>query len=274
MPCVEILIGLRNVKMTKNLEFEFLLYLFERGFDQWDNIVVSYLNQRQVYRKALNKAFSKTKYLVDYKKEIVLDNKPVSIEKSLSQYDKFYSFIYTDSNYANKLITLQSYQVLYRNIDNNTTLSYNFTLKQMMIIYKLTKVIRLDKLLVSLLYHNNIEPFMMLNLECFDNIQEDFFNFFKANSSMMDISKIEMHRFNQFYELNVKYLFSLNLRVPTFLKREMVGSKLFLNEVNIPEIILSEISKKEINQWKVCFYSLQKQFKTLFPQNTGMMPKS
>jgi hypothetical protein len=181
MPCVDINIGRRSIKMTKTLDIQILFHIFENNFTAWDIILVSYLNQKLSYRKAINRSFSKLKYFGDYKKEIILDYKELNSERTLMDGDKDYFFIVTGENLVNKAIRLKSYSATFIDKRNELSKIYQFSMRQLSIIYKLTRVIKIENLMKSLIIlHNNL-PYLELNLECFDSIDEEFFHYFSNN---------------------------------------------------------------------------------------------
>ena len=189
MPCIEVIYVKYNIKINKILDYNITLDLFNKNFANWDITLLNYLNQIKNFRQMINKSFSKLNLLNIFpSQKLILENQGYKYtEKNLDEniiHDQYFNeknIIFnigiTDKYNVNKLFTLKSYNVVCENKFKKLNIDLNF--KQFRLIEKISESFNMDIFIKKLLIIESKEPFLTLDIQYFDYIDENFFKFLK-----------------------------------------------------------------------------------------------
>ena len=183
MPCVEITYEANNIRINKVLEMEVMIDIFKNAFVNWDDKVINFVNRIKMFRQIINKSFSKfslkgrsnqserqTEKFIDF--DIIKEN-------YYNERNLIFNFGITYQNNVNKIATFKTYQIVARHYTKNLTIDMNF--KQFKILEKISETLDLETFIKKLILIDTKEPYITLNIQYFDYIDDNFFKFLKKN---------------------------------------------------------------------------------------------
>ena len=188
MPSIELKLYKFGKNLVEFLDKELFVFCLQEKFINWDFIVTRYLFSLKRFRICISKLLSKTQANYSYFKNLIyiyknnikfftLRSEPLKIYK-FSENDFSYSFILTDSkSEKNNLFKILPYSinVYYYPINQEKIFSFYFTLKQMKILYYVSKRERLESFILKLIHLNPKSKKLELDYSYF-NIFNNFTN--------------------------------------------------------------------------------------------------
>jgi hypothetical protein len=187
MPIIEFTLTKRNQTFTKFIEKEFMLYLIQQNFVQWDTNLLNYLIRYKLFRENLHTPFQTEKLT------IVLDRDQVLVESANSDSavcgkrpkSNYLDFFVTDEKSITKYYKFKSYSIqVYVNLfDKNNKFSYPFNLSHMLNLEKLRKFIDLKDYLPKVLLISYKSQTVGLDTKYFENVEDRHIKF------LIDINK-------------------------------------------------------------------------------------
>lgn len=193
MPSLEICYESNNIKINKILDIDLMIDLLKNDFINWDNKVINYMNRIKMFRQIINKSFSKfslknqsSNNMNQGATEKMLEFDLIK-EQYFNEKNIIFNFGLTGQDNINKLITFKTYQILTKHYSKNLNIDLNF--KQFKILEKISETLNVETFIKKLIVIDDKEPFIKLNIQYFDYIDDNFFKFMKKSKLTEEISK-------------------------------------------------------------------------------------
>jgi hypothetical protein len=195
MPIIEFSLAKRRYSFFKYIDKEFMLYLLQNNFVQWDTNLLNYLIRYKIFRERLHS----NKQELDTDTAILLDKDAMIVDsKNHNNYiiqkrpkTSFMNFFVTDEFYKTKLYKLKSYnfQVYMKHFDKNNKFSYHFNFTQMLTLEKIKSFVELNDYLAKTLTINYRTQSVGLDNKYFDNIDDHHLKFMIDINNQRTIEK-------------------------------------------------------------------------------------
>jgi hypothetical protein len=197
MPIIEFALVKRKYSFFKYIEKEFMLYLLQNNFVQWDTNLLNYLIRYKIFREQIHT--NKPEVTGGEGSSILLDKFAIIVDsKNHNTFttqkrakEGFFNFFVTDESYITKLYKVKSYnfQVYMNLFENNNKFSYHFNFSHMFTLEKVRKLTELKDYLAKTLMINYRTQAVGLDSKYFDNIDDHHLKFFIDINNQRTIDK-------------------------------------------------------------------------------------
>ena len=210
LPCVTLKILEYNIIINQFLDFEFLFFLYQRNFNNWEYFVIRYLSGFSKFRIIFRQLGSQMK----------ISNKTIFLKEPKNKINNFEQEIlfniYTDQFYKNNIILFKSFYVNINLIDSNYLFEkiYNiyFSFLQYINLYEIAKYSSKIDFLIKFLEINNDTHALNFNFKQYDefDIKVWMDNMKKfSEKSLVERSQNEENLYGEYeiYKKKIKILF-------------------------------------------------------------------